>query len=454
MRDVNFVRRTDHSRASMARRAVVQLVCSTVLAFGLISWGPAFAGENNCDGFGDIADLHGRTGVGVANTPEDPVHPWQDALTVQGGDLKAPRDLLRYAGKPVVVMGARFKGADFSGLKLADVCFVDSDLSGSRWGGVKSIALAFNNVDLSKANLAGASLVAAQFQSSNLEGANAEGADLSRSILSDNRVDQLDLRGGDLRGARINADSFPYRDFGQPEPSVDAENTHMEGTIFGEKDLDGWRFDGASMDGADVPFDQLAIFKGGSLKTSITIGDSFGAHGVASLSKVEWSQLQKALASGPERSGGGSPPPRLRPGGEALFGSADLPVPAWFRSTALYGKVEPVIWGSSSSKLYVKMLGRRRIRASGLAMKSNGDECNLDNQVYLLEPGTEWYGTPPIRGKTRFWRRAVRLHGPVAEVVGAADCLSAGFTDMRRLPLGPSMHAILSEATQGLDQKP
>jgi hypothetical protein len=87
-------------------------------------------------------------------------------------------------------------------------------------------------------------------------------------------------------------------------------------------------------------------------------------------------------------------------------------------------------------------------------MKSNGDQCNLDNQVYVLEPGTDWYGTPPARGKTGSWNRAVRLHGQKAEVGDAADCPSAGFTQMSRLPLSPSMHNILGEARRGLDQRP
>ena len=107
---------------------------------------------------------------------------------------------------PIIVNGGNFGRADFRRARLANICFVGSDLTGSDWRGVEAPGMAFVDSNLEGANLAGARLPRVLLRQPNLKNVDATGADLSGGKLDggwDGSVENWRLDRANLRGFRF-----------------------------------------------------------------------------------------------------------------------------------------------------------------------------------------------------------------------------------------------------------
>lgn len=430
------------------------------LVFGLIAFQPVFAGEHDCESFSDRGDIHGRTGVVIPLDDNDhPVSPWKGARVVMGSDLKVPQDLLRFAGKPVVVIGAKFSDADFTGLTLADICFVDSDLSGSRWTGVNSIALAFQNVDLSRANLEDARLVAAQFQASRLEKVRAARANLSQASLSGGSLGGLDLYGANLTAFNLICGDQYQGSYCDAAATVDASGANLTNATLSAHDLSSWQFYGARIDGATIPLNAVYLFEKARLTSAVSVSGFNMAflrdeNVKVRLSEAEWLVLLAAWREGQGTSPAdkvfrehtGRPIMKPKAGEEIIYADIQLPVTTAFRRTAIYRSLALAMFNSAYSTLYIKGIDRRHVYASGEAMNSKLDECDLEGRVYKLNQKTGWYGATAKDGAG--WEDVFRLSNDNAEVaIGDGpfnssryvSCGDNAFSPMKIIPSSPEL---------------
>lgn len=88
------------------------------------------------------------------------------------------------------------------------------------------------------------------------------------------------------------------------------------------------------------------------------------------------------------------PPAWARPGTYALFVSPAVEFDDAFRETALYRRLVPVITGSASSHVVVRVNPDGSIDARGDAIGGNAHTCSLGGDNLRFDPATGWYSGP------------------------------------------------------------
>lgn len=78
----------------------------------------------------------------------------------------------------ITVVGGDFAGANFAGQRLTNICFIETNLSGSRWRGAQADGIGFIRANVARADLTEARLAGILIRGSQMAGADASGADL------------------------------------------------------------------------------------------------------------------------------------------------------------------------------------------------------------------------------------------------------------------------------------
>jgi uncharacterized protein len=205
--------------------------------------------------------------------PGPEAYPWKGAEVVDGAQIKAPKDLDRYAGKAIIVREANLAGADFSGAKLSNVCFAGGDLSGVRWGGSENRQLAFVGVNLKGASLRGARFEHSRFSAVQLDNVDARSAVLTGSIIDPHSMGGLDLRFADLTDALVWCGIYSGEacDWGDQDKDRDVD---ARGALFVRATLHlglNWLMEGAYLQDAAVPLRDVDRLRQARVVGSITL---------------------------------------------------------------------------------------------------------------------------------------------------------------------------------------
>lgn len=172
-----------------------------------------------------------------------------DGATIDGPDglvalRRARGDVL------LTIKGGNFARADFRRAELHNICFVETDLSGSDWRDARAPGAGFVRANLTGADLRGARLERVLLRDANLTDANGEGAMLARGRLDggwfEGSVTRFNLDRADLTGFRFDCgitlgDGCPV-DQGEPQISLRGANL-TEANLFGYQSLEGARID-------------------------------------------------------------------------------------------------------------------------------------------------------------------------------------------------------------------
>ena len=144
-----------------------------------------------------------------------------------------------------------------------------------------------------------------------------------------------------------------------------------------------------------------------------------------------------------------------RPGRRELFVAPSIELDEAFRTSPLYRRMLPVIIGSASSYLVVRVNADGSIAAAGSAIGGNAHLCSLGGDRLNFDPKTGWIsGTPVARpGDPPAWRKQPvpllrfwgdhaeiydRGHPPIQDDLRYLDYMQcgarAGFDEMVRIP--------------------
>ncbi|GEM_PF-2829622 len=85
---------------------------------------------------------------------------------------------------------------------------------------------------------------------------------------------------------------------------------------------------------------------------------------------------------------------KFDPGEERLFITSDMVPPAAFARTALYARILPVLIATADTRLFIRAVGRGRIRAGAEAFGSNGHMCGLGGPLLDFSPASGSFGAP------------------------------------------------------------
>jgi uncharacterized protein YjbI with pentapeptide repeats len=392
-----------------------------------------------------------------------------DGVTLQGAAALAA--LRRAHQGPIVVNGGSFAGADLRGAGLHDICFYDADLSGSDWRGADAPGLVFVFGKLTGARLAGARLARAVFRAVDLDGVDAGGAMLSGGRIAGNwqlGLDDLKLDRADLRGFRFECgiteeDSCPLR------TALSMRGADLTGASLASfsysPDLTG-----ARLDRTEISMRQLA-----DLRTARIAGPLIlvGGEARAEISPADYRALLPYLRPREEGRDPNSafdrrpigPPAWARPGAAALFVTPEIGFDPALRRHPLFARLLPVIIGSATGKVLVRVNADGTIDADGEAVGGNAHMCGLVGDNLRLDPATGWYSAPYERQDRepeswaarpmpvlRLWAgraaayRGGRFGGPEdprpSEYVMCGA--RAGFEELLMVPAAPQMLARLA----------
>jgi len=432
------------------------------MALALLLAAQLAAGAPPLDCQAALGPLHDGTGEGALSGQVD------------GATLDGPAALValrRTRGDALItVKGARFARADFRGARLHNICFLDSDLSGSDWRGAQAPGIGFVRTNLAGANLAGARLDRILIRNSDLGDVHAERATLARGRLDggwfDGRLDDLRLDGADLTGFRFECGQM--LDDGCPVYTAQGELS-LRGANLSGANLFFWaRIEGATIDRTEVEPTQLPMLRAARITGPILVR---GGDTVLEISAADYRALAPHLPDParelPDPAPPRAPPQWLRPGAEALFVDAPAMFDAAFRETALYRRLLPALIGASNARVLVTVGPDGRIDAAGDAYGANGHSCSLGGEALSFDPATGYYSGPhqPSPEDPPAWRGrpepVLMLAGETALVYRAgrgfrddsehpvgdyASCgARAGFGAMVRVPVGEAELARLRE---------
>ncbi len=112
------------------------------------------------------------------------------------------------------------------------------------------------------------------------------------------------------------------------------------------------------------------------------------------------------------------PPQWLKAGVEAVYVNSSPPAPEAFKATQTYRRMLPVIRATSSSTLQLKAIDATHLKAFAHAEGSNGHECSMEGEAFVLNPATGWFGAPHRTDETdtRTWEDVFRLSGDHVEL--------------------------------------
>ncbi|WP_422344882.1 hypothetical protein [Parasphingorhabdus sp.] len=130
--------------------------------------------------------------------------------TYDGSKIASPEQIAGYSAaagdKSILIEGGNFSGWDFTGVALANICFVESDLSRSDWTGAEAPGLGFIKANVEAATMPGAKMQDILIRSSVFSRVDAKAADWSSGKLDggwDGDVEGLNLDGANLTGFRF-----------------------------------------------------------------------------------------------------------------------------------------------------------------------------------------------------------------------------------------------------------
>lgn len=156
----------------------------------------------------------------------------------------------------------------------------------------------------------------------------------------------------------------------------------------------------------------------------------------------------------------------FQPGEEQFFISSELAPPTAFERTALYGRIFPVLVATADAKLFVRAVGRNRIRAGAEAFGSNGHTCSLDEPVLDVDRTSGLFGaqhskdwlsrtpSPQREDLVKFVGEEAWI-GPqdrggwlLGEFAGCG--VRAGFGEMTRITIPASQHRAIAKRARAL----
>lgn len=212
-----------------------------------------------------------------------------DGTTLRGRDALVA--LRRQRGEVLLtIKGGNFARADFRGAALHNICFVETDLSGSDWRGARASGTGFIRANLTGADLRGARLERVLLREATLTDVNGEGAVLARGRFDggwfEGGIDRLNLDRADLTGFRFDCgitldDGCPV-DQGEARISLRGANL-TEANLFGYGSLEG-----ARIDRTEAKLDQLRDLAVADLAGPVRLR---GAETIVELSPAEFRAL-------------------------------------------------------------------------------------------------------------------------------------------------------------------
>ena len=412
--------------------------------------------------------LHCRLAIGLYGEARG-----AEPLTVDGASLDGAAALaaLRRAHQgPIVVNGGSFVGADLRAARLHDICFYSTDLSRSDWRGAEAPGLVFAFGKLTGARLAGARMARVVFRAIDLDDVDASGAMLAGGRIVGNwslGLDNLKLDRADMRGFRFECgitegDACPLRTW------LSMRGADLTGASLASfshsPDLTA-----ARLDRTEVALRQLADLRAARIAGPLLL---VGGEARAALSPADYRALLPYLR--PRENGRDpnsaydlrpiGPPAWARPGAMALFVTPEFGFAPALRRHRLFARLLPVIVGSATGKVLVRVNADGTIDADGEAVGGNAHLCDLTGDDLRLDPATGWYSAPFERQDRdpaawaarpmpvlRLWAdraaayRGGRFGGPEDPrpndriMCGAR----AGFDELLRVPAAPEMLARL-----------
>jgi len=106
----------------------------------------------------------------------------------------------------ITIKGGDFSGADFHGARLHNICFLDTNLTGTNWRDAQASGVGFVRAILANADLRGARMRRVLLRQPDMKEVDASGADLSSGRLDggwDGSMENVRLDGADLGGFRF-----------------------------------------------------------------------------------------------------------------------------------------------------------------------------------------------------------------------------------------------------------
>jgi uncharacterized protein YjbI with pentapeptide repeats/uncharacterized protein len=222
--------------------------------------------------------------------------------TIDGGTITSPvqleslvAKLRNAANKAIEIRGGRFAGWDFRRLKLANVCFVESNLKNSRWDGVNAPGLGFVRVNLEGATLRKAVLPYLLLRETTLTDADMTSADISSGKLDGDGQGSFvrtNLSGARLRGFRFDCSIMIFDDCGMEKEGLDLRRADLS-----DADIQSFpwgsdvRLDGAKLDRTTIGVEQIRLLDKMTVDGPLVVVDVL-------LTVPEVDMLRNAVAEG------------------------------------------------------------------------------------------------------------------------------------------------------------
>jgi uncharacterized protein YjbI with pentapeptide repeats len=193
-----------------------------------------------------------------------------DGATLNPQSLAALRQ--RRGAATITVVGGAFRNADFRAARLRNVCFIDTDLSGSDWRGADASGVGFVRANLAGARLQRANMAFVAFREPKMEGVDAAAANLSGGRLDggwDGSMDNAVFERANLSGFRFDC-GITIGD-----ACVSAEGVNLRDADLSGASLSGWNadavFTGARIDNTRIALHQLRDIADASLAGPILL---------------------------------------------------------------------------------------------------------------------------------------------------------------------------------------
>jgi uncharacterized protein YjbI with pentapeptide repeats len=214
-----------------------------------------------------------------------------DGERLAGPDALAT--LRRIRGNAVItVVGGTWRDADFRGRNFRNICFVDTDLSGSDWRGVDARGIGFIDSDLTGARMQGARMRRILLNRTKLENVRASAADWSRGRFIghwNGPMSDLDLSRANLRQFEFRCGILEYEACFSSQVSMrsaDLSGARLD-SLWERPDLAGARIDGTA-----VGFRQLQGLTAAELRGPVLLR---GGDATVSLKPSELTIVARAI---------------------------------------------------------------------------------------------------------------------------------------------------------------
>jgi hypothetical protein len=305
------------------------------------------------------------------------------------------RRLRRAWGDSLIVLrNGDFAGADLRGIRLHNICFVETHFAGSDWSGARAPGIGFITADLTGAKLRRARMPQLRIHNPYLARVDATGADFSDGILSGNGLGSWE--GLRLDGADLSRFSFRCRPVqgeqcvaNQSAPAISFRGANLRDakvdTYPGEAD---WT--GARLSRTQVGLWQLLELAPARIAGPLILREA-EAKGILAPAEYRWLHRHISRHEWPEKPLKGARPAWMKPGAQALFATAPIKFDPIARASPIYRRILPVLVEGAWSVLLVKVRRNGRIDIAGGAVGGNAHSCSLGGRNLRLEGSTGWF---------------------------------------------------------------